>query len=69
MPGTAGAAAEAEAASGKPFVPLPGAAPTTTGAPGTAPAGAAASPAAEAVAGQKRQREEESGTSKLIRKF
>jgi U2 small nuclear ribonucleoprotein B'' len=60
MPGTAGAAAEADAA-GKPFVALPGAVPTTAGAPGTAAAGAAASPAADAVAGQKRQREEDSG--------
>ncbi|KAA8901863.1 hypothetical protein FN846DRAFT_891702 [Sphaerosporella brunnea] len=58
MPGTAGATADVEAA-GKPFVALPGTAPTPpAGAPGAAPA--AASPAAEAVTGQKRQREEDS---------
>jgi U2 small nuclear ribonucleoprotein B'' len=69
MPGTAGAASAAalgEGAEGKPFVPLPGATATAT-APAPAAAaglvGAAASPAADAVAGQKRLREEDSGTS------
>lgn len=67
MPGTAAAAAAAagiDGADGKPFVPLPGSAPTAgAGAGGAtvAAGGAAASPAADAVTGQKRLREEDSG--------
>jgi len=54
MPNVGGAAdTAAEGGAAKPFVPLPGAVTTP----------AAASPAAEAHAGQKRQREEESGES------
>ncbi|KAI5850039.1 hypothetical protein BZA05DRAFT_400704 [Tricharina praecox] len=66
MPGTAAAAAAAagiDGADGKPFVPLPGSAPTAgAGAGGAtvAAGGAAASPAADAVTGQKRLREEDS---------
>jgi len=57
MPNVGGAAdTAAEGGAAKQFVPLPGAVTTPT-------AATAASPAAEAHAGQKRQREEESGES------
>ncbi|KAF8243135.1 RNA-binding domain-containing protein [Wilcoxina mikolae CBS 423.85] len=55
MPNAGGPVDDAAAGGAKPFVPLPG-----TLATPPAPAAATASPAAEAHAGQKRQREEES---------